>query len=274
MVTGLGAEAGAALAAHPGVDHLSFTGSTATATRVAEAAVQRHCPVTLELGGKSPQIVFEDADLDEALPTIVNAIAQNAGQTCSAGSRLLVQRSVYEAVLDRLASRFEALVAGPPALGPDMGPPINRRQFDQVRRFLETAQADGLPVAARGTIHPDAAPGGFYLQAVLLSDVSPDHRLAQQEIFGPVLVAMPFEDEAEAIRLAIGTPYGLVAGVWTRDGARSFRMARRLRSGQVFVSIYGVLILRLGNAGAQRAGWYRKESRCSGSSSATCRSTT
>jgi aldehyde dehydrogenase (NAD+) len=239
IVTGYGAEAGASLCEHPDVDHLSFTGSTATGQRVAEAAARRHCPVTLELGGKSPQLVFADADLDAAIPVIVNAIVQNAGQTCSAGSRLLVERSLYETVLERLVERFQALVAGPPALGLDMGPLVNRKQFDHVGRLLAQAEADGLRVAARGQLHPQAASAGFYQQAVLFRDVPPEHPLAQQEIFGPVLVAMPFDDEAHAVRLANGTAYGLVAGVWTRDGARQLRMARALRCGQVFINNYG-----------------------------------
>lgn len=239
IVTGYGAEAGASLCEHPDVDHLSFTGSTATGQRVAEAAARRHCPVTLELGGKSPQLVFADADLDAAIPVIINAIVQNAGQTCSAGSRLLVERSLYETVLERLVERFQALVAGPPALGLDMGPLVNRKQFDHVGRLLAQAQADGLRVAARGQLHPQAASAGFYQPAVLFRDVPSQHPLAQQEIFGPVLVAMPFDDETHAVRLANGTAYGLVAGVWTRDGARQLRIARALRCGQVFINNYG-----------------------------------
>jgi aldehyde dehydrogenase (NAD+) len=239
IVTGYGAEAGASLCAHPGVDHLSFTGSSATGRLVAAAAAGRHCPVTLELGGKSPQLVFADADLDAALPVIVNAIVQNAGQTCSAGSRLLVERSIYEAALERVAERFRSLVAGPPALELDMGPLVNRKQYDRVRQLLAEGEADGLQVAARGQLHAQAASAGFYQEAVLFRDVPPNHALAQQEIFGPVLVAMPFDDEAHAVRLANGTSYGLVAGVWTRDGARQLRLARKLRCGQVFVNNYG-----------------------------------
>lgn len=239
VVTGYGHEAGASLTAHSGIDHISFTGSTLTGRLVAEAAAKRHCPTVLELGGKSPQLVFEDADLDAALPVIVNAIAQNCGQTCSAGSRLLVQRSIYDQVLERLSHSFRALRSGPPSLDLDMGPLVNKKQYDQVKRILAIAEAEGIAVSARGEIHPDATSSGYYQEAVLFRDVPHESSLAQEEVFGPVLAAMPFDDEADAVRLANGTDFGLVAGVWTRDGARQLRLARKLRCGQVFINNYG-----------------------------------
>jgi aldehyde dehydrogenase (NAD+) len=239
VVTGLGAEAGAALAAHAGIRHLSFTGSPATGAAVAAAAAARHCPVTLELGGKSPQIVFADADLDAALPALVSAIVQNAGQTCSAGSRLIAERAIYEPLLERLARRFEALVAAPALANRECGPLIRASQRDRVQSFLAQAQRDGIAVAARGRIAEDAPAGGYYVAPTLLRDVPARHRLACDEVFGPVLAAMPFDDEAHAIALANGTDFGLVAGVWTRDGGRQLRMARALASGQVFVNNYG-----------------------------------
>ena len=239
IVTGLGAEAGVALVEHPGIQHISFTGSPATGAWVGAAASKRHCPVTLELGGKSPQIVFADADVEAALPALVNAIVQNAGQTCSAGSRLLVERTRYEEVLARLGERFAALVAGPALADLDCGPLIRATQLARVRDFLTSAARDGIATVAQGSVAADAPSAGFYVAPTLLRDVPIDHRLACDEVFGPVLAALPFADEADAVRLANATDFGLVAGVWTSDGGRQLRMARAVASGQVFVNNYG-----------------------------------
>ncbi len=239
VVTGLGEEAGAALSAHPGIDHLSFTGSVATGALVQSAAARNAVPVTLELGGKSPQIVFADADLDAALPFLVNAGIQNAGQTCSAASRILVERPVYEQVKTMMAERYRALRVGPAASDLDVGPLISRRQKEGVDHFLALARDSGLGFAAEGEVVADAPRRGHYVRPTLVDDVPPDHALAQQEIFGPVQVMIPFEGEAEAIRIANGTPYGLVAGVWTKDGGRALRVARALKCGQVFINNYG-----------------------------------
>ena len=239
VVTGLGREAGAALAAHPGNEHLSFTGSPPTGAFVAAEAAKRHCPVTLELGGKGPQVVFADADLDAALPAIVNAIVQNAGQTCSAGSRLLVERQRYDELLEKLGTRFAALEVGPAMDDLDCGPLIRSSQLERVRGFLSEAQRDGRSTVAKGTIVAHAPAGGYYVEPQLLRDVPPGSRLACEEVFGPVLAAMPFSDEADAVRIANATDFGLVAGIWTSDGARQMRLARAIRSGQVFVNNYG-----------------------------------
>ena len=239
IVTGYGHEVGDALARHPGVQHISFTGSPRIGTLIQQAAAERHCPVTLELGGKSPQIVFADADLDAAVPAIINAIVQNAGQTCSAGSRLLVEASIYESLLERLATAFEGLRVGPAAMDLDVGPLIRQTQQQRVWDFLSDAQAAGIPMVAQGTVVDEAPQAGFYQAPTLLRDVPPEHRLAQEEVFGPVLAAMPFGDEQHAVRLANATRFGLGAGVWTRDGARQLRMARAVASGQVFINNYG-----------------------------------
>ncbi|MGB3450201.1 MAG: aldehyde dehydrogenase family protein [Giesbergeria sp.] len=239
IVTGYGHEVGDALARHPGIDHISFTGSPGVGTLIQQAAAERHCPVTLELGGKSPQILFADADLDAALPVLVNAIVQNAGQTCSAGSRVLIHAPLYEPLLERLGQAFAQLRVGPAAMDLDVGPLIRASQQQRVWDFLSDAQVAGIPMVAQGQIVDEAPESGFYQAPTLLRDVPVDHRLAQEEIFGPVLCAMPFEDEDHAVELANATRFGLVAGVWTRDGARQFRMARRIRSGQVFINNYG-----------------------------------
>ncbi len=239
IVTGYGHEVGDALARHPGIDHISFTGSPRVGTLIQQAAAERHCPVTLELGGKGPQIVFDDADVDAALPFILNAIVQNSGQTCSAGSRLLVQRQLYEPLLQRLGEAFKGLRAGPPGMDLDLGPLIRETQQQRVRGFLDELKRDGLPIVAQGQIDPAADAKGYYAAPTLVRDVPPQHRLAQEEVFGPVLAAMAFDDEDEAVRLANGTSFGLVAGVWTRDGGRQLRMARRVKAGQVFINNYG-----------------------------------
>ena len=239
IVTGYGHEVGDALARHPGIDHISFTGSPKIGTLIQQVAAERHCPVTLELGGKSPQIVFADADLDAVLPTVINAIVQNAGQTCSAGSRLLVEQAIYEQLLERLGQTFSAPRAAPAALALDLGPLIRQTQQTRVSDFLAQARADGIPTVAQGQVVDAAPETGFYQAPTLLRDVPVDHRLAQDEVFGPVLAAMAFKDEDQAVELANATQFGLVAGVWTRDGARQFRMAKRVRSGQVFINNYG-----------------------------------
>ena len=239
IVTGYGHEAGDALARHAGIDHISFTGSPRIGTLIQQLAAERHCPVTLELGGKSPQIVFADADLDAVLPSVVNAIVQNAGQTCSAGSRLLVDALIYEPLLERLGRAFAQLRVGPAVLDLDVGPLIRQTQLQRVWDFLSDAQVAGIPMVAQGQIVDEAPETGFYQAPTLLRDVPVAHRLAQEEVFGPVLAAMSFRDEDHAVELANATQFGLVAGVWTRDGARQLRLARRVRAGQVFVNNYG-----------------------------------
>jgi aldehyde dehydrogenase (NAD+) len=260
IACGLGREAGAALAAHTGINHISFTGSPQTGTAVARAAAENHVPVILELGGKSPQVIFADADLDEALPVIVNAIVQNAGQTCAAGSRVLIERAIYDDVLARLAERFSKLKTGAGADDLDCGPIVSARQLQRVTQLVEAALADGARVVAKAAMDADAPEGGFYYPPLLLDGAAPESRLARDEVFGPVLAAFPFNDEQDAIRLANATPFGLTASVWTRDGGRQMRCANAIDAGQVFINNYGAGGgIELPFGGMKRSGYGREK---------------
>ena len=239
VVPGLGEEAGAALTSHPGVNHISFTGSVGVGSLVQQAAARNVAPVTLELGGKSPQIVFSDADVDKALPFLVNAGIQNAGQTCSASSRILVHQSVHDQIIERMSERYGNLRVGPASEDLDVGPLISARQRAVVAGFLDIARNDNLTFAAQGTIVDHAPGGGHYIAPTLIAGLTPDHALAQDEIFGPVQVILPFDSEEEAVAIANGTDYGLVAGIWTRDGGRQMRLAKSIHAGQVFINNYG-----------------------------------
>lgn len=239
VLTGLGEEAGAALSYNPEVDFITFTGSPDVGTLIQSAAARNHIGCTLELGGKSPQIIFEDADLNKALPVIQDFILKNGGQTCSAGSRVLVHQSRWEETVDTLRTAFRSTVSGQYKDNLDLGPLINASQLRRVIAFCEQAETDGIPLIGEGTIAPDAPTEGYYTTAKVYGPVPTDHSLALDEVFGPVLSLIPFRTEEEAVRIANGTPYGLVAGIWTKDIARATRVAKAIHSGQVFVNTYG-----------------------------------
>jgi len=239
IVTGLGEEVGAALAAHPGINFISFTGSNEVGTLVQQAAAKNAVKCVLELGGKSPQIVFDDVDVARAVPIIVRAIVQNAGQTCTAGSRLLVQRSIYDSFTRQVAEAFSKVRVGTPEMDFDCGPVMNPAQHKRVQRYIDQARAAGIPVLAEGTIAEKAPKTGYFVKPTLFGPVPRDAALAREEVFGPVLAAMPFEDEADAIALANGTDYGLLAAVWTENAGRLQRVAKAVHAGQVFMNCYG-----------------------------------
>jgi acyl-CoA reductase-like NAD-dependent aldehyde dehydrogenase len=240
VVPGTGSEAGTALASHRGINQLTFTGSVDIGIQVAKMAAENVVPVVMELGGKSPNIVFADADLDLAAQGVANAIFQNAGQTCSAGSRLLVERRAKDALVDRLAKRATTMRVGPGVSDPDMGPIISKRQLETIEKYVEVGRQEGARIAAGGARPKDPGlGGGFYFQPTLLDQVTPDMRVAQEEIFGPVLAIIDFDDVEEAARLANRSDYGLVAGIWTRDINKAMALATRIKAGQVYVNTYG-----------------------------------
>ncbi|WP_063740167.1 aldehyde dehydrogenase family protein [Amycolatopsis jejuensis] len=238
VVPGLGTEAGAALVEHPDVDHISFTGSVPVGQRVMAECAKHLRPLTLELGGKSPHIVFADADFDKALPVIMNSIFQHAGQTCTAGSRLLVQESVYDKWVAAAKAHAAKLVVGDASEDLDLGALINEAQQTRVAGFVDQARESGVTVETGGR-RPDGLAGGWYYEPTVLSNVDPLSPIAQEEVFGPVLTVIPFRDAEHAVELANCTEYGLAAGVWSSDVDTCVRTAAQVRAGQVYVNNFG-----------------------------------
>ena len=240
VIPGTGAEAGTALASHPDINQLTFTGSVDVGIGVAKMAAENVVPVVMELGGKSPNIVFADADLDLAVQGVSTAIFQNAGQTCSAGSRLLVERNAHDALVTKLVARAKSMRIGPGVSDPDMGPIISKRQLETVEQYVGIGTGEGATVAAGGARPTDSSLGkGYYFQPTLLDRVTPDMRVAQEEIFGPVLAMIEFDDLEQAAQIANRSQYGLVSGIWTRDINKAMALASRIKAGQVYINTYG-----------------------------------
>lgn len=237
VVNGYGEEAGAALAGHTAIDHLTFTGSVSTGRVVMKATAEHIKPVVLELGGKSPLIIFADADLDTAVAETMRGIITNCGQMCSAGSRLLVEATIHQPFVEKLIGNLASLDIGPGIQNPDMGPLVSELQLDRVSSHIEIAQSEGAEIIYGGK-RPAHLPQGYFLLPTLFDQVLPDMHIAQQEVFGPVLSLTTFPNEEEALRMANGVQYGLIAAVFTQDINRALRLATRLQAGQVFINEY------------------------------------
>ncbi|WP_312474499.1 aldehyde dehydrogenase family protein [Neobacillus sp.] len=240
VVTGYGAEAGAALVNHHDVNHITFTGSVNTGTSVMISAAKNIVPITLELGGKSPHIVFPDCDIEETVSWVTRSIIQNAGQTCSAGSRLLVHSKMKDELIEKLTERMKKIKIGPGVNDSELGPIISKRQFDRILAMVERAKEQGARVIIGGKqAKGEELDEGYYFEPTIIESVSPSSEIAQEEVFGPVLTVFEFETEEEAIKLANGTSYGLVTGIWTNDLSRAHRIASKVKSGQVFINDFG-----------------------------------
>lgn len=254
------AAVGKALVDNPGVDKVSFTGSPAVGREIAAMAGRNLRPVTLELGGKSPNIIFADANLDRAVVGALAGIFGATGQTCIAGSRLLVQRPVYDEVVQRLAERAAQIVMGDPRdPATEMGTAANEPQFNRILGFIEAAKQDGARlVVGGGRASEGALDGGFFVQPTIFADVRNDMGLAREEIFGPVLGIIPFDTEEEAVAIANDTAYGLAAGIWTQDIDRAMRLVHRVRAGVVWVNTYRALAAQGPFGGMKDSGFGRE----------------
>jgi aldehyde dehydrogenase (NAD+) len=259
VVTGFAA-AGAALSAHPGVDKIAFTGSTDVGRKIVRAAAGNLKRMSMELGGKSPNIVFADADLDKAVPGAAMAVFQNSGQICSAGTRLYVERPIYEEFVGKVAEFASKLRVGDPLdPGTELGPVVSAEQLERVTSYLELARTQGARTVAGGArLLQGGLERGYFVAPTVFADVRDEMRIAREEIFGPVLSALPFDSTDEVIRRANDTPYGLGAGVWSRNVSTIHKVAKSLRTGSVWANCYQVMDPAIPFGGYKASGFGRE----------------
>jgi phenylacetaldehyde dehydrogenase len=256
IVSGYGETAGAALAAHPDVDKIAFTGSTEVGKLILQAAAGNLKKVSLELGGKSPNVVFADVDLDAAVAGAASAIFFNHGQCCCAGSRLYVEDSIFDKVVDGVAQQAKKIKVGSGQDdSTDMGPLVSAEQLNRVCGYLESGLSEGAKAVAGGSRHGDK---GYFVEPTVLVNTNEKMKVVQEEIFGPVVTAIPFRDPAELVKQANNSVYGLAAGIWTRDIQKAHRLASQLRAGTVWINCYNIFDAALPFGGYKQSGWGRE----------------
>lgn len=256
VVTGMGSEAGAALAAHPDVDRIAFTGSTRTGQAIIEASAGNMKRLQLELGGKSPDVVFADADLDKAVPGVAMGVFNNSGQICFAGTRIFVQRSIQEEFTERFMAASKSLKVGDPlASDTDLGPLISPRQLEQVMGYIDIGRSEGADLRSGGGRLSGELSKGNFLEPTVFCNVHNDMKIAREEIFGPVASIIPFDTVEEAITLANASKYGLASGVWSRNINTVMKMVQEIEAGTVWVNCYGLVDPSVGFGGYKASGY-------------------
>jgi aldehyde dehydrogenase (NAD+) len=259
VVTGFGADTGAALVSHPDVAKIAFTGSDATGQKIYEAAARDLKPVSLELGGKSPNIVFADADIEAAVMGVISGIFAATGQTCIAGSRLLLQQDMHDRFVERLVEVAKTAKIGDPMhADTNVGPVTTEPQYKKILDYIEIAKREGARCVLGGGPSKATGTGGLFVEPTIFTEVGNAMRIAQEEVFGPVLAVIPFTDEEDAVRIANDTRFGLAAGVWTTDIGRAIRMSERLRAGTVWVNTYRAVSYTSPFGGYKRSGLGRE----------------